>query len=84
MPISVGKISQQALDQDSTVQPGSDQGTPRSPSIPSTSDILSYQPRDEPLPGMRIIARLWCHEMSRVFGDRILDQHGEEWREVME
>ena len=38
---------------------------------PGSSEMLQ-----EALPGMRIITRLWCHEVTRVFGDRIISKIG--------
>ena len=37
----------------------------------------SSEKKDTLPPMMRVIARLWCHECTRVFGDRIINEDGE-------
>ena len=47
----------------------------RSLSVKDSKDTKN-QSADAALPMMPVLVRLWCHEVSRTFADRLLDEDG--------
>ena len=56
---------------------GSAMGSFRNESTPPGPASISMLVEEKTiLPMMRVIARLWCHEITRTFGDRIVQDDG--------